>query len=148
MITAEQFSEVAAAQVDTGVFLSENGIPDHLYAAYMSALVDQFKVQSLTQPLGLCLAVMVGMAFKQGWGLREAIDMDPDALKVERDHYFETLQSYGRVLQALVNRADGELELELGEIDLEQSAMIVVEVDGEIVRVVLQEVVVPGGSEG
>lgn len=83
--------------------------------------------------------------FMQGFllGLDLARQLESDSLRVEADHFREAAVRYGRVLQALVGRNGGPLELEQEDM-LNDSTLVVVEQDGDTIRVVLEEL--PGGG--
>lgn len=77
------------------------------------------------------------------FGLWLARELETASLAIEADHFRETAINYGRVLQALVARNGGPIELEQADM-LNDTTMVVVETDGDLIRVVLEEL--PGAG--
>lgn len=76
-------------------------------------------------------------------GLWLARELESGSLAVEADHFREAAIKYGRVLQALVAKNGGPIELDQADM-LNDTTIVVVEVEDDTIRVVLEEL--PGAG--
>lgn len=133
---ADLWSEPGSDVAGTKEFLASFGI-DPVDATTIAAEHTRGgELASLSDVAGFMSGLILGL-----WLARE---LEAATLTVERDHYREAAHGYGRVLQALAARAGGVLELDRAEL-LNDATMVVVEADGDEVRVTLEEA--PGARE-